>query len=264
MDIKVKQRIIGGLVIVCVVLQVVAFLVYQSKPTQQVRLSAKIPPVPEKHKNLLEFNTSPSVVTVQSHQHQPGQPYFSKVKVTHHHASTVTGANPPKQKMLLVTPHASRLVSTPAPSKVLKTDRVKATSIQASLPEKVEKKSSPSATQSKNSAHIKNSKVAEHQNKTKKIKVAKKNAAHKKAAIPTQAWVIQLGVFSNQSNANALVKQLQKKSFDAYSKVLVRKGASDLQAVFVGPDVSRKKLERVKQSLENTLHIQGIIKKYRL
>jgi DedD protein len=68
------------------------------------------------------------------------------------------------------------------------------------------------------------------------------------------AWTLQLASFSDESNARALRKQL----IGAGHKVYTRKNA-DLYKVYVGPDMRRDRLEKLKETLKNDFGLDGII-----
>jgi DedD protein len=87
-----------------------------------------------------------------------------------------------------------------------------------------------------------------------------KKPAEKKT---TQAWVIQLGTFSNKTNANNLIKKLQNKGFTAYIKK--QKSADKaIYQVFVGPEIEHEKAKEVLQNLQNTFQLKGLIVRYKV
>lgn len=78
---------------------------------------------------------------------------------------------------------------------------------------------------------------------------------HKKA-LPDTAWTIQLGAFQNAANINALLKTLHKAGFQAHT---IPKQVVDgqLTRVFVGPDVSKSKLEKQLPRLKRLTKLEG-------
>lgn len=83
-----------------------------------------------------------------------------------------------------------------------------------------------------------------------------KKAPIKKKALPDTAWTIQLGAFQNAANINALLKTLHKAGFQAHTVPTdVIDGA--LTRVFVGPDVSKSKLEKQLPRLKRLTKLQG-------
>lgn len=71
------------------------------------------------------------------------------------------------------------------------------------------------------------------------------------------AWTLQLASFKDETNARALRKQL----INAGHKVYTRKQA-DLIKVYVGPDLQRSNLERLKQELKEKMALDGIIVRF--
>ena len=73
-----------------------------------------------------------------------------------------------------------------------------------------------------------------------------------------KAWVIQLGSFSSQGNADSLVRQLQNQGFPAYiEKVTTDKGA--VFKVRVGPELSRPAAETIVKNLKEKMKLDGMI-----
>ncbi|MEL0659124.1 SPOR domain-containing protein [Psychromonas arctica] len=70
------------------------------------------------------------------------------------------------------------------------------------------------------------------------------------------AWTIQLGAFQNKANINTLLKKLNKAGFQAHT---VPKEVIDgqLTRVFVGPDVSKEKLEEKLPRLKSLTSLNG-------
>jgi DedD protein len=72
-----------------------------------------------------------------------------------------------------------------------------------------------------------------------------------------QAWVIQVGAFSSQDNANGLRDKLNQAGFKAYSKPV---GA--LHKVYVGPEIRKYRLQQQKTRLEQEFGLNTLILKY--
>lgn len=71
------------------------------------------------------------------------------------------------------------------------------------------------------------------------------------------AWVIQVGAFSSQANANGLRDKLNAANFKAYTKAI-----GGLHKVYVGPEIRRYRLEQQKSSLERDFKVKTLILKY--
>ena len=77
-----------------------------------------------------------------------------------------------------------------------------------------------------------------------------------KVNIPESAWAIQLGAFQNAKNINILLKKLHKAGFQAHtipSEVI----DGELTRVFIGPDLSKEKLEKLLPQLKRLTKLQG-------
>ncbi|MBY4675140.1 SPOR domain-containing protein [Marinobacterium arenosum] len=71
------------------------------------------------------------------------------------------------------------------------------------------------------------------------------------------AWTLQLASFKDETNARGLRKQL----INAGHKVYTRKQAG-LVKVYVGPDLQRSNLERLKLELKEKMALDGIIVRF--
>lgn len=88
------------------------------------------------------------------------------------------------------------------------------------------------------------------QNKTQRV------TESVQAVVPEKAWTIQLGAFQNAQNINALLKKLHKAGFQAHT-VPAEVIDGELTRVFVGPDVSKEKLEKQLPQLKRLTKLQG-------
>jgi len=87
-------------------------------------------------------------------------------------------------------------------------------------------------------------------------KPSKAATAVKKIAVPEKAWAIQLGAFKNAANINSLLKKLHKAGFQAHTMpddVI----DGQLTRVFVGPNISKKTLEKQLPRLKRLTKLQG-------
>lgn len=72
-----------------------------------------------------------------------------------------------------------------------------------------------------------------------------------------EAWSVQVGAFSNQANAMALVKRLQAGGFKAYSRE-----SDGLSRVLVGPKLTKKGAIEDLQAIESAFELQGRLVRY--
>ncbi|QLH43338.1 MAG: SPOR domain-containing protein [Coxiellaceae bacterium] len=83
-----------------------------------------------------------------------------------------------------------------------------------------------------------------------------------KSAKPTKlahgaGWIVQLGSFSNKSNADKLVHQLRAKGFSAHTTVI----AGNLTRVYIGPENGRSKADQTLKKIETELNLSGVVVK---
>ena len=79
-----------------------------------------------------------------------------------------------------------------------------------------------------------------------------------------ETWTLQVGMFSDKTNADVLRKQLTDKGYQAYVRELKDEKAGTTFKVFVGPDAERAHAEQVKKkllSMQKELHISGVMLK---
>lgn len=78
------------------------------------------------------------------------------------------------------------------------------------------------------------------------------------ASRDSQAWAVQVGSFSKQSNALGLRDKLRAKGYRAFvEQVSTDKG--DVYRVRVGPEVQRSKAEELKKELQEKLKLNGLV-----
>ncbi|MCZ4337074.1 SPOR domain-containing protein [Shewanella colwelliana] len=75
------------------------------------------------------------------------------------------------------------------------------------------------------------------------------------------AYTLQLGSFKNATNVKALVSQLRKKGFRAYT-IPVKPVDGQLTKVFVGPDISKTKLLNLQKEVDKAAGVKSAIVAY--
>jgi len=73
-----------------------------------------------------------------------------------------------------------------------------------------------------------------------------------------KAWALQLGSFSQQTNALVLRDQLRAKGYRAFMEKSVKQGKTSYK-VKVGPDLDRSKLEKVAAKLQKEEKINTLV-----
>lgn len=81
------------------------------------------------------------------------------------------------------------------------------------------------------------------------------------AADAPVAWVIQVGSFSSSENANALAERLRKRKYAAFVDE-VTAGGEHVFRVRVGPELLRSRADRIRDELERTQDLKGIVMRH--
>ena len=93
------------------------------------------------------------------------------------------------------------------------------------------------------------------------VDVRKKRVEEKKKdtpAKPIQSWTLQVGTFSQKSNAQAFRDTLRKEGYIAYMESSESKGKKSYR-VRIGPELEKEQLETIKTKLKAEKKIDGFI-----
>ena len=80
-------------------------------------------------------------------------------------------------------------------------------------------------------------------------------------AVAEQAWVIQLGSFRHKKNVQDLANKLKQNGYTVFTKPIKTKSGT-LTKVFVGPELSKKTLEKKLPKLKELTKVQGKIARF--
>ncbi|WP_198780391.1 cell division protein DedD [Shewanella putrefaciens] len=158
---------------------------------------------------------------------------------------------------------AQAVKSTPPKAESVKSESVKPEPIKEaskSQTAKVESKSEPKKEPAKSTTVAKTEKpktdVAKPKTDVAKPSKDEVKVVSRESLKP--GLTLQLGAFSNAANVKALVAQLRKNGFKAYT---IPDNPKDgvLTKVFVGPDVSEAKLKKMQEDIERLTHLKGRI-----
>ena len=194
---------------------------------------------------------------------------FHRPKTVHHDKISLEIPNPPKAPEIVASGDASMPPSVPVKNKTLaeKTakDTVKKSTVVGSHHEKAAAKMPQASAHDHEKPHH-NSAVSlvnmHHQKQKKKTKTAV-SPIKKQATKVAQAWSLQLGVFSSQPNARALIARLRAKGYESYMRATTC-GNSKCMIVFVGPELDFSKVKNLKNSIAKNFKLNGIVKKYQI
>lgn len=77
-------------------------------------------------------------------------------------------------------------------------------------------------------------------------------------ALSQSAWVVKVGSFSKEQNANALVSKLREAGFATFSRKIVNSQGQTMISVVVGPDLQKDKLETSLPKLQQLANISTL------
>ena len=78
------------------------------------------------------------------------------------------------------------------------------------------------------------------------------------------AWVVQLGTFRHESNAQRLIAKLRGKGFDAYFRPLIDAKGHRFLRVFVGPEIRKASAKQLCEKLSAAFHLRGVVRQYQV
>ncbi|MCG9746799.1 cell division protein DedD [Shewanella sp. Isolate8] len=127
-------------------------------------------------------------------------------------------------------------------------------------------KTSAAKTDASNTSVAKTSESKTSEAKTSEVrqtpaKVTQAKAAESKVEVASSAYTLQLGSFKNADNVNALVKRLRGEGYRAYT-VPKKPVDGQLTKVFVGPDISKSKLQKLQTKLDKFTGLKSAVVDY--
>lgn len=125
---------------------------------------------------------------------------------------------------------------------------------EAAVDEKSPAKADDIAQEVEESAAKNVERIVKPTQSSKKTKLPEKS-------VPKEAWVVQLGSYSNKNNVDRLVDKLEKAGYTVFTRPIKTK-TKTLTKVFVGPEISKSKLERELTKLAKISEVQGKIAKF--
>ncbi|MDX1519148.1 MAG: SPOR domain-containing protein [Gammaproteobacteria bacterium] len=88
-----------------------------------------------------------------------------------------------------------------------------------------------------------------------------KDAATNGSGVGLTAWVVQLGSFSQEENAQSLNRQLREHKYPSFVEPLIR-GNNVIYRVRVGPELRRSNAENLRDEIKDKLGVDGILVRY--
>lgn len=294
MDIKLKKRIIGFLLLVGFGLILIPLFFGRSIPEDELKLSSHVPEPPAKSEDLAvpmpdkaatvpavtpttqsssTSNTSQSTNGVVFEQVQPlpsAAPAFNSAPPAQS-TSTTTNTTTAKSTSRASTPSLSDIApidaatptATPTPSAPstlasTATDISNSTPVKSTAAPVASSNKSTTSTAKKTTPTTSSKKTTSTTTKTTAAAKPKATAKTEQKIPAAKAWVVQLGSFSDKVNANKLVSKLQAQGFKAYTKTS-QTDKGPLIRVLVGPELKRTDAETTANKLRQQLSLHSII-----
>lgn len=258
MESHIKQRVIGGVVLVVVLLLFLPVLFHKSQPTIGFDRAAQ-----NSHSASANhlLNNASSAVSV-------GQPIELTIPAHPQSTSrrTTVIVDAARKDMQQVSQRSTVIVAKSIKDSAGKVTVTQATSPFAALPQQQTKAQSSAPPKKNQLAQVKTPATALTPKPVVK-KYTVESADVRQHSLPasiteTKAWVIQLASFSQKGNAERLVQQLRGKGYAAYVKHSKTAKGAFLQRVFVGPDINYQHIQTVRKQLYTDFNLTGLILKY--
>ncbi|HVL02410.1 MAG TPA: SPOR domain-containing protein [Dongiaceae bacterium] len=103
--------------------------------------------------------------------------------------------------------------------------------------------------------------VAAYIEQEKKVDQALQTAPQSQTVNLADAWIIQVGAFSSQPNAEGLRDKLKAGGYPAFVKP-IKVASGQMFKVYVGPEIRRHMVDQQKQQLEQKYQLKALILKY--
>ncbi|WP_304985222.1 SPOR domain-containing protein [Coxiella-like endosymbiont] len=233
MEIKIKQRLIGAVVILAVGTIFLPLLFHNPYPTTSLSMVTTVPKAPDKLEMQLQLSES---TMLQEKAISKAIPIPSKSIATESKEKTI-----PSTSQSAKVPFSTVSSESPRKSKAFTISKTKVLSTQHH-----------EFNVAKKASEIK-----------EKVAIKKLRSSDNLLLSRTpKAWVIQVASFVNQDNAKRLLKQLQASGFDAYTRQ--SNEGKEVSRIFVGPLIDYAKIIELQKELKQKLHLKGVIKQYQM
>ncbi len=222
MESKLKQRMVGVIIVIALLLIFVpTLMIQQDTGSTKISLQAKIPPRPDKP--VVKVADQTTTIELDENSNAQG-------------ATHLPGGHLAATQNLTPQQSAANSVQTIASPK--------------------------SSAQAKASAAKTGLKTTNTQGKNAQAKASTASSASVDIPIEASAWVVQLGSFADPANAQALIKTLRDKGFAAYTQTTKNSKGKVITRVLVGPEVQKLRAQDLLASLNKQLQLKGVLAPY--
>lgn len=229
MSAQIKQRVIGGLVLLA--LLAIFLPLFFNNPHPSANLAKNVPAEPVQPTVELQL---PQVAKQEIDDSQP----IPNPMVTDSQPVVVAAQQPSNASAVSTSPQA--------PSEPVNQQKaaVVTSAAESSKPIKVAAAALPKTDHGSNAIAVVPVKQAYHQ------------------LVHAKAWVLQLASFGHKDNANRLVAKLRQSGYQAYTREVKRSGGASIYKVFVGPEINRDRVELLQDQLQKQYKLKGMVRRY--
>lgn len=261
---QIKQRLIGGLVLVALVAIFLPLLFHSTPPSATLSLSTEAPEAPPKPSVQLHLPEHVPAVNEAAEEQ-----LSARLNVDADAAALSEADKQSAEQTPAVTQHMLKVASLPPAEspEVVSTPDSANQAVKSAAPAQPELiDAAPSADAPKVGVHAAGAPAqAEEASKTVMPKSSPDGqAVSSTAALPAvrEGWVLQVGTFSQKSNADRLLKVLQEDGLTAYTQDGVS-GSRQVTRVYVGPARARLRMEVLQKRIKEKWNISSVIRPYK-
>ncbi len=281
MEAHIKQRIVGAAVILVVFVLFLPVLIYNSKSKSAINTPNSVITSAANDSRTVVLKLPADIAEVNK---SSSRPTFTKIQgsvgLTGQSAVAIGGAPKSGANVLALKTNQAGLASQSAQaygrSALTKAKKTQPDAVQSKSVKVIQRVSHKTKVKTR---VVKSARVAQHKQvslrQRKKVKLVVKKVLPQKNVLVdnmmmsnqilhTKAWVLQLASFSSLKNAESLVAKLRQSGYDAYDKKIVLANGKVINRVFVGPEISRKKILRLQAKLKSQYKLMGLVRKFKI
>lgn len=264
MELTLKKRLIGFLILIALALLILPFFFGQSVPIRELQLSARQPEPPTMPVNFNIPIPPQAATTPPLANAATGGTADTNSRIASEQVQTLAATSTPATSTVSATEQvtpassiasaAANPVNTPSPDNAPSAATMPAPSYPPTTPVSASAANTPAAE----STTLKVSKPQAITNPVAPTHLATHHA-HPNVASP-DAFAVQLGSFSDKINAENLMKKLQAQGFTAYIHT-TKTATGTWVRVLVGPELHRADAQALQSKLQKATNLPSMVVK---
>ncbi len=100
--------------------------------------------------------------------------------------------------------------------------------------------------------------IMANEQKTKPEPAPVEKSSVQNSALSQAAWMVKVGSFGKEQNANALIAKLRQAGFATFSRKITNSQGQTMVSVLVGPDLKKEQLERSLPKLQELAAVKNL------